>query len=165
MNCIISNSAIIEQNVGIYNDGGIIEIGDGCHLKQGCILRTYGGRITLKDRVSIGEYTIIYGHGGVTVGEATIIAPHCTISAQKHIFPANVPLRYSGETKSGITIDSGSIISSHVVVVDSVFIGKNVMIGANSLVNTDIPDSSFAAGSPIKIISSDIPNKLYGRLD
>lgn len=163
--CVISDSAIIEQNVGIYNDGGVIEIGDGCHLKQGCVLRSYGGLITLKERVSIGEYTTIYGHGGVSVGAATIIAPHCTISAQKHIYPANVPLRYSGETKSGIVIESGSIISSHVVVVDSVSIGKNVMVGANSLVNIDIPDYSFAAGSPIKIISSDISNKLYGRLD
>lgn len=151
--------------MGIYNDGGVIEIGDGCHLKQGCVLRSYGGRISIKNRVSIGEYTIIYGHGGVLIGEATIIAPHCTVSAQKHIYPANVPLRFSGETKSGIFIDSGTIISSHVVILDSVHIGKGVMIGANSLVNINIPDSSFAAGSPAKVISSGVTNNLYGRCE
>jgi serine O-acetyltransferase len=52
------------------------------------------------------------------------------------------------------TIGNNVFISAHCVIVGKVSIGNNVVIGANSLVNSDIPSNSFAAGSPAKVIKS-----------
>ena len=57
-------------------------------------------------------------------------------------------------SSGGVTIDDNVFIGMNTTVLKGVHIGKNVIIGANSLVNTDIPDNSVAAGNPCKVIMS-----------
>jgi len=52
---------------------GHIIIGRRCNLKAGVVINCYGGVVTLGDRVSVGEYTVIYGHGSVTIDDAVAI--------------------------------------------------------------------------------------------
>jgi carbonic anhydrase/acetyltransferase-like protein (isoleucine patch superfamily) len=48
------------------NPNSYILIGKRSKIKQGGILRTYNGFIKIGDRTTIGEYTVIAGHGGIT---------------------------------------------------------------------------------------------------
>lgn len=50
------------------------------------------------------------------------------------------------------TIGNNVFIGTHTVVMGKITIGDNVIIGANSLVNTDIPSNSLAAGSPAVVV-------------
>ncbi len=44
-----------------------------------------------------------------------------------------------------------------VFIMPGVTIGDNVVIGANSMISSDIPANTFAAGSPAKVIRRDVP--------
>ena len=47
------------------------------------------------------------------------------------------------------------------IVLPNVCIGDNVVIGINSIINRDLPDGCFAAGSPCKVIKENCyPKKL-----
>ena len=58
---------------------GVVEVADSCELNQGVELNPWGGSIRIARRVWLGPYVVIYGHGGVEIGEQTLISMHCTI--------------------------------------------------------------------------------------
>jgi serine acetyltransferase len=49
-------------------------------------------------------------------------------------------------------IGDNVFISTHCVIIGKIHIGDNVVIGANSLVDSDIPSNSLAAGNPARVI-------------
>lgn len=111
------------------------------------------GHITIANRVSIGEYTVIAGHGGITIGENSIIAGHCYISAANHIFDdTTVDIRFQGETAKGIIIEKNVWIGARVVVLDGVHIGEGAIIGAGAVVTKNIPAGHICVGNPIRIL-------------
>ena len=59
---------------------------------------------------------------------------------------------YDMEYAKPITIGNGCWLASNVVVCGGVTIGNNCVIGAGSVVTKNIPDNSFAAGNPCKVI-------------
>jgi hypothetical protein len=64
-------------------------------------------------------------------------------------------------TKAPVTIGSHVWITANSSVLPGVKIGSHIVIGNGSLVNRDIPDGCFAAGSPVNIIKEKIyPKKL-----
>lgn len=129
-----------------------ISLGRRSKIKQGGILRTYDGWIEVGDRTTIGEYTIIDGHGGVTMGNCCGIAGHCYISAQNHITIDNEMIRFEGETAEGIKIGNDVLISSNVKIVDGVTIGDGCFIGAGSVVTRDLPPNTVCYGVPCRVI-------------
>lgn len=130
-----------------------IRTGQRCKIKQGVIIRSMDGYVSIGNRVSIGEYTIIAGHGGVTIGDETIVAGHCYISAANHIIAdPNTSVRYQGETAIGIEIGSNVWIGGRVVVLDGVSIASGVVIGAGSVVTKSLPPNSVCFGAPCQVI-------------
>src|SRR5437867_2678830 len=77
----IAPSAVVE-----CRGGGNISIGDGTEILDGVLLLTYGGNITVGMRCSINPYTIIYGHGNTTIGDDVLIAGHCMIIPNQHVY-------------------------------------------------------------------------------
>jgi galactoside O-acetyltransferase len=51
-----------------------------------------------------------------------------------------------------ITVGKNCFIGCRSVILPGVTIGDNVIIGAGSIVNTDVPSNTVAAGSPCKVI-------------
>src|SRR6266446_917549 len=95
----------IESTAVLLDDSSNeISIGHRCHIKHGVMIATYGGSVVIADRVSVGEYSVLYGHGGITIEEAAVIGPHCIIAAQQHIVGGRIPIRYMGETASGVVL-------------------------------------------------------------
>ncbi|MDG4719707.1 MULTISPECIES: acyltransferase [Thalassospira] len=141
---------------------GVIEIGNGCNIKAGVRLVSYGGKITLGNRVSIGENTVIYGHGDVNIGESTAIGPLTFVGSQEHIRSDQGPLRNTGEEFKEVIIGSGVIISAACVVTAGVSIGDKAFIGAGSLVFHSVPSGVLAFGSPCRPIQKIERNPLEG---
>jgi acetyltransferase-like isoleucine patch superfamily enzyme len=151
----IGSFTVIEDYVLIdtgSNPRSYISIGKRCKIKQGAILRSYGGDIRIGDRTTIGEYTIIAGHGGVNIGNTCLIAGHCYISAQNHISINNEIMRFQGETAKGINIDDNVLVSGNCMIVDGVKIGYGSVIGAGSVVTKSVPTNKICCGNPCKIV-------------
>ena len=55
---------------------GRISMGAHCQLERGALLHPWGGSIRLGCNVFLGPYAVVYGHGGVEIGDQTLIAMH-----------------------------------------------------------------------------------------
>lgn len=153
--------------VGAYcslNAGAVgrITIQEGANVKSGARLVCYGGHISIGKRVSIGENTVIYGHGDVFIGDQTAIGPLTFIGSQDHIQDTEVPLRNTGEVLKSVRIGAGVIVSAGCQVLGGVEIGSNSFIGGSSLVMKSLPPNVLAAGSPCKVLKPIDRNPLKG---
>lgn len=107
-------------------------------------------QISLGDNVSINAFVHIWGHGGVTIGDGTLIASHCSITSLTHD-PLILPYKNAVVAKE-IIIGKNVWIGSHSVILPGVVIGDNVIIGAGAVVTKDIPANHIVAGVPAKFI-------------
>lgn len=161
MGIVIDNSAKI-SGMSILDDGrsGWIEIGRRSNVKHGAVIRAMGNRVVLGQRVSIGEYSYIAGHGGVTIGDFSIIAPHCCISAANHIFVDDkVPIRFQGESACGIIIGKDVWIGARSVILDGVTIGDGCVVGAGSVVTRSLEPRVIAFGAPARVHRKRLPGE------
>lgn len=140
-----------------FSDGngprGSIVAGRGLRLSHGAILSPYGGRIVLGNNVYVGPYSVLYGHGGLTVGSDVLIAGHCTLIPANHRFDAlNVPIAGQGTSARGIVVGDDVWIGSGVRILDGVTIGRGAVVAAGAVVTASVPPLAVAAGVPAQIV-------------
>jgi acetyltransferase-like isoleucine patch superfamily enzyme len=90
----------------------------------------------------------------VEIGEHCMFANGCVITDSNHRYDDAVrPVPWQGFTSKGPTrIGDNVWCGAHVAVTSGVTIGERCVIGANSVVTTDIPPFSIAAGAPARVI-------------
>lgn len=97
---------------------------------------------------TIGDGLLLHHTLGIVIGHEVIIGENVEIFQ-------NVTIGSSRKERNGRmmpTIGNNVIIYSGAVVTGGISIGNNVVIGANSVVLNDIPDNSFVAGVPARVI-------------
>lgn len=147
--------SVVEDDVlldGGFGDNSQITIGSRCKIKKGAILRAYSGEIRIGNRVAIGEYSILAGHSKLNIGDCTLIAGHCYISAANHMFTTDEIIRFQGETSIGINISSNCWIGGHTTILDGVEIGQGCVVGAGSVVTRSLPGNTICFGNPCKAV-------------
>jgi acetyltransferase-like isoleucine patch superfamily enzyme len=131
--------------------GGRISVGTGCEIDRGAILMTYGGSIELGDHVTVNAYCVLYGHGGLRIGNGVRIAAHTVIVPANHVFAD--PDRYifeQGETREGIVIEDDVWIGAGARIVDGVTIARGCVIGAGSVVTRSTQPFGVYVGVPAR---------------
>lgn len=117
----------------------------------------YGdGKIIIGKNTYIGGFSTIQTYDGCQVS----IGSNCSISHNVRIYTCN---KNSLSVISGqkITNSSGDVfignntwVGANVFICEGVKIGEHCVIGANSVVTSDVPDRSVAAGAPARVIKS-----------
>jgi acetyltransferase-like isoleucine patch superfamily enzyme len=153
----------IKQNVRIWplvyiakgfanGHKGKVTINERCELSQGTVLKAYGGEITIGQNTFLGEYCIIYGHGGVTIGDNTLIAMHtCIVSSNHTIANKNTLIRSQGDDLLPVKIGSDVWIGAGAKILGGVTIGDGCIIGAGAVVTKNLPPYAIAVGVPAQI--------------
>ena len=90
---------------------------------------------------SVGEGTFMLGPIRFHYGCHTCIGAHCFMN-----------FNFTVQDDARVTIGDYCNFGPNVVVCPGVTIGDNCVIGAGSVVTRDIPDNSFAAGVPCRVI-------------
>ncbi len=154
-------NVLIGENNNIHNSstfdtslGGQIIVGDDNEILHGCLLMTYGGKVSIGSGCSINPYTIIYGHGkGVLIGNNVLIAAHCLLIPANHVFSrTDIPINQQDTISKGIIIEDDVWIAASCQVLDGVTIGKGSIIAAGSVVNKSVEPYSIVGGVPAKLI-------------
>ncbi len=134
------------------NGPGRIAIARACQLEDGVILEAYGGAIALEENVFLGPYVVIYGHGGVTIGAASLVAMHCCILSSNHaIPPAGVDIRSQPDELRPTRIGRDVWLGARVTVLGGVTSGDGCSVGAGAVVTRDLPPGAIAYGTPCEV--------------
>jgi acetyltransferase-like isoleucine patch superfamily enzyme len=152
---------------GVYLDEGVylhacpngIEIGENTFVMHHAELHVYNFRNLPKAGIKIGrdsligEFCLIRGPGGVTIGDRVYLSPSVHIYSSNHVFDdPETCFIDQGVTTQGVTIEDDCWIGAMVVILDGVTIGKRSVVAAGSVVTKDVPAYSLVAGSPAQVI-------------
>jgi len=145
----------------IEGQRGRIQLGGGADLGDGVLLDTWGGDITVGRQVFIGPYVVIYGHGGVVIGDQTLISMHCRILSSNHAVPAfGTDIRSQPNTVLPTKIGRDVWLGAGATVLGGVTIGDGCVVGAGAVVTKTLPPGAIAMGVPalVKGFRTESPN-------
>jgi acetyltransferase-like isoleucine patch superfamily enzyme len=155
----LGHGAYLDQGVYIHACPNGVQIGPGTLVMHGAVLHVYNFRDLPRSGIRIGrdsligEYTVIRGQGGVTVGDRVYTSPLVQIVAVNHVFDdATRPFVEQGITAEGIVIEDDVWIGSGAIITDGVRVGKGAVVAAGAVVTDDVPPHRVAAGVPAKVI-------------
>ncbi len=117
------------------------------------MLMTYGGDIRLGDNCSVNPFAIVYGHGGVRIGNGVRIAAHSVIIPANHTSATDgESLHLAPISSRGIEIEENVWLGAGSRILDGVRIGENAVVGAGSVVTKPVPRNATVAGVPARVI-------------
>lgn len=150
----IGRKSRIEMGAVInLRDGGTVNIGDSCRLRRGAMLIPYGGKIRIGSNFSLNPNAILYGHGGLTIGDGVRIAAGTVIVPANHVFSdPDKPIRSQGVTCEGIVIEDDVWIGANVTVLDGAHISRGCVIAAGSVVRGKTEPMGVYGGVPAKLL-------------
>src|SRR6185369_13586263 len=133
---IVMRGAVLNREYG-----GDISIGPGTVIHRGAMLIPLGGAIRLGYRCRVNPYSVLYGHGGLSIGDHVRIAAHCVIVPANH----------------GIALDEGLIAEQPmskrgIRIGNDVWLGAGVRVLAGSVVRGELEPYGIYAGVPAKLV-------------
>lgn len=153
----LGKGAYLDHGTYLHACPNGIRIGENTIVMHGAILHVYNFRnlpnacIHIGRDCLIGEYTVIRGQGGVTLGDRVYTSPFTQIIAVDHVFddPAR-PFIDQGITALGIVIEDDVWIGSGAIITDGVRIGKGAVVAAGAVVTKDVPSHTVVGGVPAR---------------
>lgn len=158
-NITLHHGAYLDYGTYLHACPGGIEIGLGSIVMHGAVLHVYNFRnlpsafIRIGRDSLIGEYSVVRGQGGVTIGDRVYTSPMTQIIAVNHEFiDPGKPFIDQGITAQGISIDDDVWIGSGAIITDGVHIGKGAVVAAGAVVVKDVPAHTVVGGVPARIL-------------
>jgi acetyltransferase-like isoleucine patch superfamily enzyme len=158
-NISLGTGAYLDQGTYLHACPHGILIGDNSLVMYGAVLHVYNFRelpqagIRIGNDCLIGEYTIIRGQGGVTIGNRVYTSPFTQIIAVNHVFEdPRKSFVEQGITAQGIVIEDDVWLGSGAVITDGVRIGQGAVVAAGAVVTKDVPPHTVVAGVPARPI-------------
>jgi acetyltransferase-like isoleucine patch superfamily enzyme len=145
----------VHGNVLEAFDEGRLQIGSHTLLEPHVWLTAPGeARIVIGTGTFLNIAVMVASMDLVEIGDHCMFANGCFVTDSSHRFDDSaLPVPWQGFTSKGPTrIGDNVWCGAGVVVTSGVTIGERCVIGANSVVTTDIPAFSVAAGVPARVI-------------
>lgn len=155
----LGHGSYLDEGVYVHACPGGVEIGAGTLVMHGAVLHVYNFRnlphagIRIGRDSLIGEYSVIRGQGGVTIGDRVYTSPLTQIIAVNHVFDDRErSFVEQGITAEGIQIEDDVWLGSGAVVTDGVRIGRGAVVAAGAVVTDDVPPHTVVGGVPARVL-------------
>jgi acetyltransferase-like isoleucine patch superfamily enzyme len=155
----LGHGSYLDEGVYIHACPGGVTIGPRTLVMHGAVLHVYNFRdlphagIHIGSDSLIGEYTVIRGQGGVTIGDRVYTSPMTQIIAVNHVFAdPGRPFVEQGITAEGIVIEDDVWLGAAAVVTDGVRIGRGAVVAAGAVVTGDVAAHTVVGGVPARLI-------------
>lgn len=127
-----------------------VSLGQSCRLKENVWIASYGGSVLIGNRVLIGRNSVVHGHGGVSIGDDTMLGPGCMIFSSEHIARAGGIFQDSGHRVAPTVVSSNVWLGAGVVVTAGSFIESSVVVAAGSVVRGRLTSGAVYGGVPAR---------------
>lgn len=166
----LGKNAYLDHGVYLHACPGGIRIGDNTFVMHGAVLHVYNFRdlphafIRIGRDGLIGEYNVLRGQGGITIGDRVYMAPMVQILAVNHVFnDPTRPIIEQGITAEGIVIEDDAWLGAGAVITDGVTIGKGAVVAAGAIVTADVPAFTVVGGVPARVLKKIEPRAAVER--
>lgn len=135
-----------------------LKLGRNVTIETGVILHCggfdwcgYAGGITMGNNCYIGPNSVLFGAGGIEVGDYFSVGPGVVIAAQQ-VTQYDTPVVENLPKFASIRIGNNVSIATQATILQGVQIGDYSVIGAGSVVTRDVPPHSLAVGLPARVV-------------
>jgi acetyltransferase-like isoleucine patch superfamily enzyme len=157
----LGRGVYLDEGVYLHACPGGIDIGENTLVMHHAELHVYNFRdlphagIKVGRESLIGEFNVLRGQGGITIGDRVYTSPFVQLAAVNHVFsdPAR-PFVGQGITAEGIAVEDDVWIGAGAIVTDGVRIGRGAVVAAGAVVTQDVPAHTVAAGVPAKVVKT-----------
>jgi acetyltransferase-like isoleucine patch superfamily enzyme len=157
----LGHGAYLDQGTYLHACPAGIQIGEKTIVMHGAILHVYNFRnlphagIKIGRDSLIGEYSVVRGQGGVTIGDRVYTSPFTQIIAVNHVFDdPQRPFVEQGITAQGIVIEDDVWLGAGAVITDGVRVGRGAVVAAGAVVTKDVLPHTVVGGVPAKLIKT-----------
>lgn len=97
---------------------------------------------------------VLYGRGGLVIGDDVMIGHHATIYSSQHRWDLGpeIPMIRQGHASAPVTIGDDVWIGAHAVVLPGVRIARGTVVAAGAVVNRDTAPYTIVAGVPARVV-------------
>ena len=155
----LGHNVYIDHGVYLHACPKGIAIGENTFVMHGAVLHVYNFRnlphafIRIGKDSLIGEFNVLRGQGGITIGDRVFTAPNVQMLAVNHVYnDPTRPMIEQGITAEGITVEDDVWIGAGAILTDGVTVGKGAVIAAGAVVTKDVPPHTVAGGVPARIL-------------
>lgn len=150
--CRIARQALVRANT---DDLMGIRFGNGVSIQENVLINANRGHVTIGNNSWLGPCSVVYGNGGVQIGNDVMVASHCAINTVSHNFgKTDIPMNAQGTYCDPVIIEDDVWIGTAAVILQGVRIGQGSIIGAGAVVTKSIPPYSIALGVPARVTGS-----------
>ncbi|WP_276529523.1 acyltransferase [Donghicola mangrovi] len=117
---------------------------------------SYPERISAGRGLHVGADCVIWAgpaRGRIVMGDHVLMGPGVLVTAANYRFNDGQPVTDQAMDESDVIIGNDVWLGARAMVMPGVTIGDGAIIGAGSVVTSDIPPMTIAAGVPAKVIS------------
>lgn len=138
----ISPDAYVHPDATVIGD---VRIGAGSSIWPGAVLRGDYGTITIGERTSIQDGTVVHA----THDKATTVGDEVVVGHLVHL--------------EGCTIESRTLVGSNSVVLHDAVVRSGGLVGAGAVVgnNVEVPAYAMALGIPAKMRLDAVPEGMF----
>jgi acetyltransferase-like isoleucine patch superfamily enzyme len=155
----LGRGVYLDEGVYLHACPGGIEIGENTRVMHHAELHVYNFRhlpyagIKIGRDSLIGEFNVLRGQGGITIGDRVYTSPMVQLVAINHVFSDPTrPFVEQGIAAQGITVEDDVWIGAGAIVTDGVCIGRNAVVAAGAVVTQDVPPHTVVAGVPARLV-------------
>jgi acetyltransferase-like isoleucine patch superfamily enzyme len=155
----LGRGVYLDEGVYLHACPGGIEIGENTLVMHHAELHVYNFRdlphagIRIGRDSLIGEFCVIRGQGGVTIGDRVYTSPLVQLAAVDHVYSDPTrPFVEQGITAQGIEVEDDVWIGAGALIMDGVHIGRGAVVAAGAVVTQDVDPHTVVAGVPARVV-------------
>jgi maltose O-acetyltransferase len=106
--------------------------------------------VYLGNNVSLNKNCMLLAHGGITIGDNSLIGPNVAIITVNHDYHKKGMEAHHNRIFKPVKIGNNAWIGANTVILPGVTVGDDAVIGAGSVVTKDVGKGEMVVGNPAK---------------
>jgi acetyltransferase-like isoleucine patch superfamily enzyme len=146
----VARNAVLRANTD--SRPGIV-IGTQSSILENALVNASLGSVLVGNNAWIGPFCLIYGNGGVRIGNDVLVAGHTALNTVSHrVGRRDLPIRSQGLEMAPLVIEDDVWIGLNAVVLQGVTVGRGAVVAAGAVVTRDVPPYSIVRGVPARVV-------------